>query len=181
MKIVFTGAQGVGKTTLLDIMEKCFTLPIKFNYVRNFTRGLAKAGYIINEMGTDDTQLAIMNLHKHYMDSDEDIVMDRCALDGLVYTTYLYRKSQISEEVYRQCEELFNYCINKCNLIYYLVPEFPITGDEYRSDKQDYQKEIADIFEELIQKYNLKVIKLTGTVGDRLLKIQQTLGGVITC
>lgn len=181
MKIVFTGAQGVGKTTLLDILEKCFTLPQQFTFVRNFTRNLAKSGYIINEGGTDDTQLAIMNLHKHYMDCEDNIIMDRCALDGIVYTSYLHRKNQITDSTWEKCKELFQYCINKCDLIYYLVPEFPITGDEYRSDKSEYQAEIAAIFEELIQEYDLKVIKLTGTVGDRLLKIQQTFGGTLSC
>lgn len=181
MKVIFTGAQGVGKTTLLDILEKCVTLPIKFNYVRNFTRNLAKAGYTINEKGTDDTQLAIMNLHKQYAEKDENIVMDRCVLDGLAYTVYLNRRGRVTDETGDLCEQIFKECIDKYDIIYYLKPEFPITGDEYRSNKIQYQSEIADIFEELIQKYSVKVTPLTGTVGDRLKGIQDTLGGIIKC
>ena len=113
MKVIFTGAQGVGKTTLLDILEKCVTLPIKFNYVRNFTRNLAKAGYAINEKGTDDTQLAIMNLHKQYAESDENIIMDRCVLDGLAYTIYLKRRGRVTDVTVNLCEHLFKESIEK--------------------------------------------------------------------
>lgn len=181
MKVVFTGAQGVGKTTLLDILEKCFTLPVPFTFIRNFTRNIAKSGYTINEDGTDNTQLTIMKLHKSCIDRVDNVIMDRCALDGFVYTTYLYRQGKISREVYERCESIFRECIYNYNIIYYLVPEFPITGDEYRSAKEDYQKAIADIFEEMIEKYRINVVKLTGTVGDRLSKIQKTLGGVVKC
>lgn len=181
MKVIFTGAQGVGKTTLLDILEKCVTFPIKFNYIRNFTRNLAKAGYAINEEGTDATQLAIMHLHKHYAESSENIVMDRCVLDGLAYTIYLSRHGGVTPDTVKICEQVFEDCIDKYDVIYYLKPEFPITGDEYRSNKVQYQSEITDIFEELIQKYSVKVVSLTGTVGDRLRGIQDTLGGIISC
>lgn len=168
MKVAFTGAQGVGKTTLLDIFEKCFTFSQPLEFVRNFTRNIAKAGYNINEMGTDDTQVAIMSAHKDLCTSSANIFMDRCVLDGLVYTTYLYRKDSICKNTLDECERIFKECISKYNLLFYIKPEFPLTGDQYRSSKVDYQQEIAAIFEELIQKYEVPVIQLTGTVGDRL-------------
>lgn len=181
MKIVFTGAQGVGKTTLLDVLEKCFTFNITFNFMYNFTRNIAKKGYQINEAGTDDTQKAIMKLHQKIVENAEDVMMDRCALDGFVYTTYLKNKGRISEDTFNYCKHVFESCIYKYDLIFYLKPEFPITGDEYRSSKQDYQTEIANIFENVIQSYGLNVIRLTGTVGDRIQKIKQTLGETIRC
>lgn len=181
MKIVFTGAQGVGKTTLLDILEKYFTFTVNFNFIYNFTRNIAKKGYQINEAGTDDTQKAVMELHQEIAKSAEDVIMDRCALDGFVYTTYLKNKGQISEYTFNYCKQIFESCMDKYDVIFYLKPEFPVTGDEYRSDKQDYQAEIANIFENVIQCYGINVIKLTGTVGDRIQKIKQTLGEVIKC
>ena len=181
MKIVFTGAQGVGKTTLLDVLEKCFTFNMNFNFIYNFTRNIAKKGYQINEAGTDDTQRVVMELHQEIVESAEDIIMDRCVLDGFVYTTYLKNKNQISEDTFNYCRKVFESCIHKYDVIFYLKPEFPITGDEYRSDKRDYQTEIANIFEDIIQYYNINTIKLTGTVGDRIQKIKQTLGEIIKC
>lgn len=181
MKIVFTGAQGVGKTTLLDVLEKCFAFNIDFNFIYNFTRNIAKKGYRINEAGTDDTQKAIMKLHQEIVEGAEDVIMDRCALDGFVYTTYLKNKGRISEDTFNYCKQVFESCICKYDIIFYLKPEFPITGDEYRSDKQSYQTEIADIFEYIIQRYAINVVRLTGTVGDRLQKIKQVLGEIIKC
>ena len=85
MKIVFTGTQGVGKTTLLDILEKCFSYTEPIRFVRNFTRDMVKKGLSINEAGTDETQLAIMQAHKDIVTSNDNIIMDRCMLDGIVY------------------------------------------------------------------------------------------------
>ena len=87
----------------------------------------------------------------------------------------------MTDETVNLCEHVFKENIDKYDIIYYLKPEFPITGDEYRSNKVQYQSEIADIFEELIRKYSVKVTLLTGTVGDRLKGIQDTLGGIIRC
>lgn len=181
MKVVFTGAQGVGKTTLLDIMEKCVTFPINFKYIRNSTRNLAKAGYAINENGNGITQLAIMRLHRDCVERDDSFVMDRCALDGFAYTVYLNRHGKVTSGTVKECERLFKESIGRYDVIFYLKPEFPITGDGCRSSNVQYQAEVADIFEELIQKYSVNVVPLTGTVGDRLKTIQNTLGGVIKC
>lgn len=187
MKIVFTGAQGVGKTTLLDVMDKCVSFPGKetFKFIRNFTRNLAKLGYYINEQGNSDTQLTIMRALRDISNSTENIIMDRCAIDGYVYTLYLYRKGNISEDTMNECRNVFEDIIHNSNYdyIYYIKPEFPVTGDEYRSDNAQYQQDIANIFEEVISAYKeyLPVINLTGSVSDRLLKIQNTLGGIIKC
>ena len=177
MVIAFTGAQGVGKTTLLDVLEKCFSYTQPIEFVRNFTRDLAKAGYVINEGGTSDTQIAIMKKHHDILYGNKNVVMDRCMLDGIVYTAYLYRHNQVSEDVFKSCMSIFIKGINNYTKIFYIKPEFPITGDAYRSDKLQYQKDIADIFEEYINTYHLNVTQLTGTVGDRLSAVLTYLRG----
>lgn len=179
MKIAFTGAQGVGKTTLLDILEKCFKFKEPVDFVRNLTRNVAKSGHNINGDGDDNTQLLIMQAHKAVIDNPRSVVVDRCALDGLVYTTYLYRTGKVSESVYNDCLELFNEYIKGYDYLFYIKPEFPITGDEYRSAKEDYQKTIASIFEEIITAYNVPVIQLTGTVGDRLATVLKYIGDIV--
>lgn len=175
MRIVFTGAQGVGKTTLLDIMEKCLTYTTDLEFVRNFTRNIAKTGLNINKNGTASTQLSIMKAHKDIVSKKDNFVMDRCILDGLVYTIYLHRSGRVDAEVLNECEELFQQCIGKYDIIFYIRPEFPVTGDDYRSADESYRDEIADIFEELIEKYKVPVISVSGTVGDRLKTVQDVL------
>lgn len=179
MKIAFTGAQGVGKTTLLDILEKCFKFKEPVDFVRNLTRNVAKLGHNINEDGDDDTQRLIMQAHKAVIDNPHSVVVDRCALDVLVYTTHLYRIGKVSEKMYNTCLELFNEYIKGYDYLFYIAPEFPITGDEYRSAKEDYQKAIASIFEETIEAYNVPVIRLTGTVGDRLATLLKYIGDIV--
>ena len=168
MKIAFTGAQGVGKTTLLDILEKCFEFKLPFKFIRNLTRDIAKKGYGINENGNGITQELIMKAHKELLNSSYDIVVDRCVLDAFIYTLYFYRQGKVSKEVLSNCEDVFREYINKYDYIFYIKPEFPITGDDYRSAEINYQNDIAALFEEIIKEYNIPVISLTGTVGTRL-------------
>lgn len=175
MKIVFTGAQGTGKTTLLDKLEEGSYLPFNIEFIRNFTRDVAKSGRKINGEGNDRTQIDIMSKHFFYAHSKNEYVIDRCALDGLVYTIYLYRKGKVSNNVLEYAEAVFKHCIDRYSVIFYLTPEFQITSDEYRSEDKNYQKEIAEIFEECINRYNVNVIKLTGTVDQRLDTILKTL------
>ena len=179
MKIAFTGAQGVGKTTLLDILEKCFKFKEPVTYVRNLTRLIAESGTGINASGDDNTQLAVMQAHKRFIDLPSTAIVDRCVVDGLVYTYYLYRHGKISDEVLTKCIDFFKDYISSYDLIFYIKPEFPITGDKYRSSDVAYQKEIADIFDEVINKYNVPVIQLTGTVGDRLSTVLKHIGDLL--
>lgn len=181
MKIVFTGAQGVGKTTLLDILDKCFTTKEPITYIRNFTRDMVEKGYQINNQGNDSTQLAIMKMHNYYIQNEPNFVADRCALDGLVYTYHLFTKDQVTKETLDVCEDVFKSIIKKYDYIFYMTPEFPITGDSYRSADSAYQSTIAQLFEDFIQSYNVPVIKLSGTVGDRLKLFLNKTGDFFKC
>ena len=48
--------------------------------------------------------------------------MDRCALDGVVYTRCMYEKGQISDWVMDFAENVFTKIIDKYDYIFYLTP-----------------------------------------------------------
>ena len=80
MKIGITGAQSVGKTTLLNALrsEKLFKDYVICDEV---TRRVKSYGLPINEEGTDITQRLIMNEHIVNVFMYGNMLTDRTALD----------------------------------------------------------------------------------------------------
>lgn len=174
MKLAFTGAQSTGKTTLLKELKRDPELSLKYDFRDEITRRMQKKGLSINESGNDITQLLIMNSHIKNTLID-NVIMDRCALDGLVYTDWMYRKGKIQQWVIEYADNVFKMLIDRYDYIFYLVPEFDIEDDGVRSTDIDFRNEIVILFEQYIKAWNIPVIKLTGTVEQRLNKIKETI------
>ena len=107
MRIGITGAQSVGKTTLLNALrsEKLFKDYVICDEV---TRRVKSYGLPINEEGTDVTQRLIMNEHIVNVFMHGNMLTDRTALDGLVYSTYLYKNNQIAVSTMKYAREVFH-------------------------------------------------------------------------
>lgn len=174
MKLAFTGAQSTGKTTLLKELKRDPELSLEYDFRDEITRRMQKKGLSINESGNDITQLLIMNSHIKNTLID-NVIMDRCALDGLVYTDWMYRKGKIQQWVIEYADNVFKMLIDRYDYIFYLVPEFDIEDDGVRSTDIDFRNEIVILFEQYIKACNIPVIKLTGTVEQRLNKIKETI------
>lgn len=170
LKIAITGAQSTGKSTLLDALKKEYK---DVQFIEEITRDLKAQGYKINEEGNDDTQVQIMNLHKKYCNSDENVIYDRCALDGIVYTHYLYNQGNISEDVFQKSLDIFHEIINSYDKICYLKPEFDIVDDGERSINETFRDEIVDLFNWYIYFYSIPVIMLTGSVEARVQQFKE--------
>ena len=174
MKLAFTGAQSTGKTTLLKELKRDPDFSLKFDFRDEITRRMQRKGLSINEGGNDITQLLIMSSHIKNTLID-NVIMDRCALDGLVYTDWMYRKGKIQQWVIEYADNVFKMLIDRYDYIFYLVPEFDIEDDGVRSTDIDFRNEIVILFEQYIKAWNIPVIKLTGTVEQRLNKIKETI------
>ena len=117
MKIAFTGAQSTGKTTLLKELKRDNNLALQYDFRDEITRRMQKKGLSINEGGSDITQLLIMNSHIKNSLID-NVIMDRCALDGLVYTDWMYDNKKESHWVREYAENVFNLLIDRYDHIF---------------------------------------------------------------
>ena len=174
MKIAFTGAQSTGKTTLLNRLKHDPMFNLEFEFIDEITRRMTKKGLKINEGGDDMTQLLIMNSHIKNSLID-NVIVDRCVLDGLVYTDWMCRKGKVQQWVLEYADNVFKMLIGRYDHIFYLVPEFGIEDDGVRSTDIDFRNEIVILFEKYIKAWDIPVIKLTGTVEQRLNKIKETI------
>lgn len=143
MRVGFTGPQCSGKTTLL---KKCKSLyGDKFQYVDEVTRPLARKGFTINEGGNDDTQRAIIDAHIDNIKLD-NVIMDRCIIDGMAYSWYFNGKNQISDETWHYCiVEGLRKCLRKMDIIF-MTESVEMEDDGTRSVDLTFRNEIERIF-----------------------------------
>lgn len=176
MRIGITGAQSVGKTTLLNALrsEKFFK---DFIICDEVTRRVKSYGLPINEEGTDTTQKLIMNEHIFNVFMFNDMLTDRTALDGLVYSTYLYKQNQISISTMKYVRQVFDKVWPEYDHVFYIEPEFDIVDDGVRSTNLSFRNEIADLFETTIEKEKLTMHRVKGSVRNRVNSIIDLLEG----
>lgn len=164
MRIAFSGVQCTGKTTLLNELEK---LNLNHKVIKFVVRDLVKTKNIkVNKDGNEDTQIQIANQHLKNLEND-NIFVDRCLLDCMAYTTWMFNKGQINQNTFNYVKEKYEDNVNRYDIIFYLRPEFKIVDDGFRSLDIKFRDEVLEIFEELVK--NLKNVKvLTGSVDERI-------------
>jgi len=172
MIVSFTGAQSTGKSTLLERCRDDERFE-SYEFEPEVTRWVKKTyGLSINEDGDEYTQLAILNRHMHnYLTyKDKDVILDRCILDGLVYTWYLHFKGKVSVDVLEHAAYLYRKLVDKIDVIFYTEPDIPLVDDGERSVDVEFREEIVGIFEKILgsAEASTKVVRLKGSVENRM-------------
>ena len=167
MKIAISGAQSVGKTTLLNALRSEESIK-DYKFCFEVTRRVKGYGLSINEDGDDNTQRLIMQEHIVNAFMYDDMVADRCALDGLVYSHYLAENKKITQNTYDFAEKVFNKLMPQYDLVFYIPPEFEIEDDGTRSINKFFRDRIVTLFDNYIRDYSLDLVYLRGSVRERV-------------
>lgn len=169
----FTGAQSTGKSTLLSMCRDILIpdpewasyggheLGRRWVFIPEVTRLIKREFHVdINEQGSDDTQLLIMNQHlintiqfKHNVKKGlgHYYMMDRCIMDGLVYSKYLHNHGRIEDCTYDVVQSMFHRLLPSLDAIFYTHPEdIPIDDDGERSVDPRFRDEIVEIYDDVI-------------------------------
>lgn len=197
----FTGAQSTGKSTLLDM---CMSMLFgnsetnaynvvdrdKWVFIPEVTRLIKRQyGVNINEQGTDDTQLLILNQHlintiqfkQNLLEQGNYYMMDRCIMDGYVYSKYLHNHGRIDDDTMNIAESMYRKLLPSLDAIFYTHPDdVSIHDDGERSIDPDFRNEIIDIYNDVLygnQKWIIphNVVVLKGKPSERLDVIKSTL------
>lgn len=180
--ISFSGAQSTGKTTLLKRLRRCNW---DINFVPEVTRLIKREyGVEINEAGNEMTQSLIItehfkNLRNHNKQSRSSI-LDRCLLDGVVYTNYLTNHSNLEEWCLEHALYVFKKYVSQYDVIFYTDPaDVKLEDDGERSIDVSFRDEIIYGFESWMKATSYfnsdNLIVLSGTVDERLQTIKDTL------
>jgi nicotinamide riboside kinase len=167
MKIVITGAQGVGKTTLAHQIKKDFP---DFEILPEAARLAVEAGYKLDETATAETELWLIAKQIELESKEAKWVADRCAIDLLAYIQHLF-----SEEV-----ELLEFAtktlvprFSNYDLVLYLPGgEFPIEDDGLRTTDVEFQHAVDKKIQEVLATHKIPFIKVVGTPAERLTTVK---------
>jgi predicted ATPase len=170
MKYLFTGAQGTGKTTVMNQLST--SMPT----VQGITRKLIADGIQVNYAGSSNSQKVIFDAYYEALNKDTDYISERSLIDVLAYTNYLYDNNKCTyDELAREAllaEEWYKH--NECMYIYFPI-EFDIVYDGVRSMNKTYQKKIDDYIKQYLNKLNLVYITVHGTVEERVEQISKLI------
>ena len=174
MKIGIAGTHSTGKTTLLNALrsEDMFK---DYEICDEVTRQVRSWGFDINEAGNDITQRLIMMKHIENVFMYDDMITDRVCLDGLVYTRWLYENDKVSGDTFLFAEEVFDKVWSEYDVVFWLRPEFALVEDGTRSMDLNFRNEIYNLFEHYVTSKNLNLVKLSGSVRERVNKALEVL------
>lgn len=169
-RIVFTGAQGTGKTTVLNHFKEN-----NFNVITEVVRNLAKEGVNINENGDDESQTIIFNKYYELLSTftPAGYISDRSLVDVAAYTKWLVENGKVSAELFdSQIEEIRKFVRSNPDVMYCYYPiEFDVVDDGVRSTDETFRRDIDIYIQEVFELTGIAPIKITGSVEDRVAKV----------
>ena len=173
MRIAITGAQSTGKSTLLRYLKQDDDLK-GFEFIDELTRKIAAKGININEEGSNMSQIFTVTIHAENIVKDH-FISDRCALDGLVYTKWLFDQGKVDKWILDYAVGVAKEVIPRYDYIFYLPAEIPIEDDGVRSADVKFRDEIVALFEMYTKELDVKLVELTGAVKDRAKQFKRVL------
>lgn len=150
-----------------------------YKYLPEITRTLKEKGFLINEAGTLETQIMVMNAHIENLLCNDDFIVDRCILDGYAYTRWLHlhKEGTIPEWFARYANELAERYVASYDHIFFLPIEFDVEDDGVRSTQPQFREQVNNLLTNKIELHrypNMHVIG--GTVQQRVEQISTILG-----
>ncbi len=174
MKFGISGAHSVGKSTVLKSITDKNLFPNN-TIITEIVRTLAAKGIKINKGADHQSQMIILEEHYKNTLRYDNMITDRCALDAFAYATWDYLNGAYTLEQHQEQKKIFLSTVYEYDEIFYIAPEFEIVDDGFRSLDSKYQKEIHEIFVKLINKYQLNVCYISGSVENRVEMIKNKI------
>lgn len=183
MKIAFTGSHGVGKTTLIDNLEKELSRVKSIVVTKEIPRIICE---LVNN--TEYFRRGVNNLEKQLLiflgqviqeyeltNSNFELTLcDRTIFDHWAYTLYLFEK-ELNNEYINIIENFLLKHMSSYDLIFYIPIEFEVEDDGTREDDKEFQKKIDSIIINNLEKFKIPFIIISGTIDDRIKIVQKQL------
>lgn len=171
-RIILTGAQGTGKTTILNHFKEQ-----GMNCITEVVRKLAKEGVKINEMGDEEGQRKIFDTYKDLLSQKESYISDRGLTDVMAYTVYLNDSGK--NLFHLSLDQMVDYLMfnkNNPDIIYCYFPiEFPVVDDGVRSIDEKFRSDVDENIKNILDNTNTPYHTITGTVEERIKQLEELL------
>jgi predicted ATPase len=168
-RVILTGAQGTGKTTIMNELAKDGLRTIS----QVDRRVAAENGWELSENTTTECQKAIFDAIKKELSSKKDYVSDRSLSCVAAYTFYKVLNGDIEKKVAdKQYMGFRKFMLDNPDAILVYVPiEFPVETDGVRSADSEYQEQIDFLIKNILDTNELPYITVTGSVEERVAQV----------
>lgn len=161
IKICVTGAQGLGKTTLINEFIKNWPM---YKMPSESYRDIAKRNpkVQLNQNGSEESQEIIRDAlidQAITHSKDENIIFDRCVLDNFVYSMWLAHNGKVSDLFMERQIPILKESLKLYDIIFFIPKmadyEIPIvpSADGQRDLDPVFQTEIDNLFKAMIMDY----------------------------
>ena len=178
-RLHFVGAQGTGKTTILNHYKEQ-----GYNVITEIVRTLAKEGVNINEMGDVEGQKKIFRTYKKLLSRTRGYISDRGLVDVSSYT-FAHAIAELSEGIeegplkkladQQYLSAVKFYDQNRDIEICYFPIEFPVSDDGVRSTNEEFRSQIDFLIKSFLDSAAIPYHTITGTVEERIEQIDKIL------
>jgi len=150
VRIILTGAQGTGKTSVMNALpDQLKSLGIR-EVIRNMT---AQDSTIhINGNGDEWSQNRFFFEYLYLFAKYPEYISDRGLVDVCAYTKWMVKTGRCSQETYdKQMYILKDWCAKHSDVIHVYFPiYFPVVDDGYRDTNEENRKAVDQCIREVI-------------------------------
>lgn len=171
-RLVFVGAQGTGKTTMLKKFEGG-----QFELITEVVRNLAKQGLPINQMGYIATQDKVYAEYYKLLTQQISYISDRGLVDVIAYTMEALTRAMNEGKDDRlsmfnlmamQLAALLQFNADNPDVVYCYFPiEFDVVDDGTRSTDEEYRKTIDSNIRAILDWAQIDYLEIRGSVEER--------------
>lgn len=172
------GAQGVGKSTLINSMEHETISAHSVRVVTEVARELIKEGVGFDSKVSpiDHCAYYYKNLHNFRIATGDIILFDRSIIDVITFSRILSGRNNWVEKLGK---EIFQLIQKDISLIVYLPIEFTIRHDDIRKTTFEEQSSYDRVLLEIMHELDIKYYTLNGDLTKRKNKLKGLLQNLI--
>lgn len=157
MKIAVCGTSCIGKTTYIQDFLKTWK---NYKTPEKTYRDFLDKNHI-NKEGTEESQKNILNAlvdQAIEYSKKDNVIFDRCVLDNLVYTTWLFLNDKVSEKFLDESRIIVRETLKLYDILFFIpitkVAPVEISEKETRETDTVYREEIDNIFKSFVSSYH---------------------------
>lgn len=178
IKMILTGAQGTGKTSVMNKLPQ----DLKDIGIREVIRNMSKEDHSIkiNEHGNEWSQHRFFFEYLYLFAKYPEYISDRGLIDVCGYTKWLVELGKVSRETYeKQLLVLKDWSLRHPDVVYVYFPIcFPVVDDGYRDTNEENRKAVDRCIREVIDELpdTVAITKISNSsVEDRVKEIEMLI------
>ena len=151
MKISIVGTSCMGKSTYIKDFLKEW--PMYKTPEKTYRDVIKEKGLVINELGNEESQRIILNVlvdQAIEYSKEDNVILDRCVLDNLAYTSWLNLNDKVSDKFLDETRLIVRETLKMYDILLFTpISKFnniDIVSDGLRSVNPVYREEIDILF-----------------------------------